>query len=81
MNLARAEDEAQPDLDESELAAALGSLAPIHREVLLLRLRDDMSYAEIALVAGCSIGTVRSRLHYAQQRAEELITRRRETVP
>lgn len=69
------------ELDESELNAALTALAPIHREVLLLRYRDDMSYAELALVAGCSIGTVRSRLHYARRRLQELITGRHENAP
>ena len=56
---------------------ALDDLAPAHREVCLLRYRDDLSYAEIALVMGCSIGTVRSRLHYARERLHELITHRR----
>jgi len=28
---------------------------------------DDLSHSEIAEVMGCSVGTVRSRLHYAKQ--------------
>jgi len=55
------------------LARAMAALAPIHREVLLLRHRDDLSYAEIALVVGCSIGTVRSRLHHARLRLHALL--------
>jgi RNA polymerase sigma-70 factor, ECF subfamily len=55
-----------------ELQAALAELSPLQREVLLLRYQDDLSYAEIALVLGCSIGTVRSRLHHAKRRMLEL---------
>jgi RNA polymerase sigma-70 factor, ECF subfamily len=61
------------DVTESMLDA-LDSLAPAHREVCLLRYRDGMSYAEIAMVMGCSIGTVRSRLHYAKERLHQLVT-------
>lgn len=50
------------------LDGALERLSPIHREVVLLRFRDELSYAEIAAVLGCSIGTVRSRLFLARQR-------------
>ena len=28
---------------------------------------DGLSHAEIAQILGCSVGTVRSRLHYAKQ--------------
>ena len=46
----------------------LERLPPLQREVVLLRYRDGLSYAEMALIAGCSVGTVRSRLFYARQR-------------
>lgn len=63
-------------LDESELEAVMATLTPAQREVLVLRYQDDLSYAEIALVVGCSVGTVRSRLHYAKQRLHECVARR-----
>ena len=44
----------------------LEALRPEHREVLLLRFLEEMSYESIAEVVGCSVGTVRSRLHYAK---------------
>ncbi len=69
-----AEDDA-PDVDG--LAAVIDDLAPIHREVLMLRYRDAMSYTEIALVVGCTVGTVRSRLHYARQHLHDLLAARR----
>ncbi len=63
-----ADDATDPAPDLPALDELLRDLAPIHREVLLLRYRDELSYTEIALVAGCSVGTVRSRLHYATRR-------------
>lgn len=54
----------------------LDALSAAHREVLLLRYRDDMSYEHMALVIGCSLGTVRSRLHFAKQRLHDVINRR-----
>jgi RNA polymerase sigma-70 factor, ECF subfamily len=70
-----ASDERESLLDGVLAEAQLSSLSPLHREVLLLRFRDGMSYAEIALVVGCSIGTVRSRLHHAKRRLHERLTR------
>ena len=66
-------DDAGAQFDEADLDAALEVLPPAQREVLLLRYRDDLSYAEIALVVGCAIGTVRSRLHHARLRLQETI--------
>jgi RNA polymerase sigma factor, sigma-70 family len=64
------EDERVGDLD---LAAIAEALPPTLREVLLLRYGNDLSYAEVALVMGCAVGTVRSRLHAARHRARQLI--------
>lgn len=46
--------------------AALGGLARGQREILSLRFLGGLTYAEIAGVLDCRIGTVRSRLHYAK---------------
>ena len=59
--------------DEAELERVIVQLPAIHREIVLLRHRDDLSYAEIAAVLGCSIGTVRSRLHHARRRLQLLL--------
>jgi RNA polymerase sigma-70 factor (ECF subfamily) len=53
--------------DAEHVHAALGRLAPEHREVLLLRFFEGMSYEDIAAVLGCQLGTVRSRIHYAKR--------------
>ena len=52
--------------DALEIHAALDRLAPEHREILVLRFLEDMTYEPIAKVTGCPIGTVRSRLYYAK---------------
>jgi RNA polymerase sigma-70 factor (ECF subfamily) len=46
----------------------LAILSVEHREALTLRFLENMSYDEIASVVGCSVGTIRSRLHYAKRR-------------
>jgi RNA polymerase sigma-70 factor (ECF subfamily) len=53
--------------DAVRVHAALGRLAPEHREVLLLRFIEGMTYEDIARVTGCRLGTVRSRIHYAKR--------------
>lgn len=47
--------------------AAMDGLKEKHRLVLAFRELDGMSYEEIALALGCSIGTVESRLHRARK--------------
>jgi RNA polymerase sigma-70 factor, ECF subfamily len=53
------------DLEE-ELKASLNALSPAHRDVVMLRYWEQMSYTEIALVVGRPVGTIRSRLHHAK---------------
>jgi RNA polymerase sigma-70 factor (ECF subfamily) len=52
--------------DPSAIQLGLERLSAPHREVLTLRFVDDLSYEEISEIVGCSLGTVRSRLHYAK---------------
>src|SRR5947209_8464851 len=52
--------------DAARVHAALGDLTPEHREVLVLRFLEGMSYEEIAQVVGDPLGTVKSRIHYAK---------------
>ena len=51
---------------DPELLAALEGLREEEREALLLLARGELSYAEIAVVTGVAIGTVRSRLNRAR---------------
>jgi RNA polymerase sigma-70 factor (ECF subfamily) len=59
--------------DAAAIHEALNELAPKHREVLVLYFLEDFSLAEIATVAGCSEGTVKSRLHYAKKAMKEIL--------
>jgi RNA polymerase sigma-70 factor (ECF subfamily) len=53
------------DQTRADLAAAMASLSPAHRETVLLRFVDDLSIDEIAAATGVPAGTVKSRLHHA----------------
>ncbi len=59
------------------LEHALAQLPADHREVLLLREIEDLSYAEIAVALGVAEGTVKSRI--ARARAALIETYRRNT--
>lgn len=61
-------------LENVELVHAnLERLSLPHREVLTLRFLESLDLSEIAEVLGCSIGTVKSRLHYAKSAMRELL--------
>jgi len=53
---------------QSEVLAAIEEMTRDHREILMLRYYDDLSYAEIAEVLGVKLGTVMSRLSRARTR-------------
>lgn len=56
-----------------QVRAALGHLKPEHREAVMLRHWEEMSYEEIAAATGVPVGTVMSRLHYARRRLRRLL--------
>jgi RNA polymerase sigma-70 factor (ECF subfamily) len=58
-------DQAVPQI--ADLRELIATLPPALRETLELRLRERLSYEEIAQVLGIPMGTVRSRLHAAMQ--------------
>jgi RNA polymerase sigma-70 factor (ECF subfamily) len=58
---------------EERINQAIDRLPPKHRQAVLLREIEGLSYQEIAEVAGCSVGTVMSRLHYAREKLKEKI--------
>ena len=59
------------DQFDEDLKAAVMSLPPEYRTVLLLWALGDLSYKEIAAVMGCALGTVMSRLFRARQQVGE----------
>ena len=52
---------------------AIGQLDEKHREVIILRHFQNMSYDQIAEALFCNKGTVTSRLYYARKKLEELL--------
>ena len=52
---------------QEKLNEAMHKLSIKHRTVVTLFEIDGLSHQEIAEITGSSVGTVRSRLHYAKQ--------------
>lgn len=57
-----------------DLVAALASLAPHEREILILRDIEELSAPETALYLGISVAAVKSRLHRARALMRERLT-------
>jgi RNA polymerase sigma-70 factor (ECF subfamily) len=55
---------------QEKLNEAMQKLSIRHRTVITLFEIDGLSHQEIAEVMDCSVGTVRSRLHYAKQQLQ-----------
>jgi RNA polymerase sigma factor (sigma-70 family) len=70
------EDYLESQMSET-VAKALDALTPDQRAVLVLADIEEYSYQEIAEIVGCSIGTVRSRLHRARNQLRRLMTKRK----
>ena len=57
----------------ARIEEALALLSAEHRAVVVLREIEGLSYEEIAEAAGCSVGTVMSRLFYARKKLQTLL--------
>ncbi len=60
--------------DERQVWQAIGKLDEKHREVIILRHFQNMSYDQMAEGLFCNKGTVTSRLYYARKQLEELLS-------
>ena len=69
------DDTASSAEDAQQIHAALDQLEPTHREVLVLRFLEELSYEEIGQIVDCPLGTVRSRIHYAKTALQRLLRR------
>ena len=69
-DLAQAEQAVLPEQEHrlalADIARALDSLPPSHREVVVMVALEDFSYREVAEITGVPIGTVMSRLSRAR---------------
>lgn len=72
---ALSEEIAVPNKNEDDLVSleeaakvhkCLKELRPEHKEVLMLRFLEQMTYQQMAEVIGCNLGTVKSRVYYAK---------------
>jgi len=59
---------------------AIGKLDDKHREVIVLRHFQNMSYDQMAKVLFCNKGTVTSRLYYARKHLEELLKAHKSSI-
>ena len=55
---------------QEKLNESLQKLSPKHRTVVILHEIEGLEHAEIAEITKTSVGTVRSRLHYAKQQLQ-----------
>jgi RNA polymerase sigma-70 factor (ECF subfamily) len=56
--------------ESKRINKVLSQISEEHREVVILREIDGLSYEEIARTIGISVGTVMSRLHYARKKLQ-----------
>jgi RNA polymerase sigma-70 factor (ECF subfamily) len=80
-----AQDDPLGDLTRNEVIEtvrqAVTALPEHYREVVILCDLHEMSYAEAALVLGCAVGTIRSRLHRARALLIEKLRATKEPDP
>ncbi len=66
---------------QQEVLAAIDKMTNDHKQILLLRYYDDLSYAEISSVLDIKLGTVMSRLSRARGRLLEVMEDKTELHP
>ena len=65
--------EADREFQASRLAHAIQALSAEHREVIVLRYFENLKIQQIAEQTDASVGTVKSRLHYAVRCLEKMM--------
>ena len=68
------EQQAMTNETKIELARAMEQLSPEHREILQLRVIEDLQYEQIADILGVRVGTVKSRLARARLALRKILT-------
>jgi RNA polymerase sigma-70 factor (ECF subfamily) len=61
---------------ESKIKKALGEIPEPFRDVLHLRIVEDLGYEEIAQIIECPLGTVKSRIHAGLELLRQILRRR-----
>ncbi len=65
--------EIEKEEQRERLRAAIESLSEKHRTVILMHVYNGMEYTEIAKQLGCSVGTIKSRMHYAIKSLRQIL--------
>ena len=58
-------------IDRSVLITALHELSSEHREAVVMKEVDGLTYEEIGLILGVPAGTVKSRVHFGMMKLRE----------
>lgn len=61
--------------EAERIVQAVRQLAPIHREVIELCFAHGFSYKEMAVIASCPVGTIKSRMSHALRQLARLLAR------
>lgn len=69
-----ADEEIAKEQERLKVREALQHLTPEQREVILLSRYEGLSYAEIARIAGCSEGAVKTRVFRAMETLKKVLT-------
>jgi len=56
----------------SQVRRCLDALPEKHRQIIRLRFFEDATLPDIAVILGCSLGTVKSRLHHALEKLRKM---------
>ena len=75
-SMARPDKQAQAHQLEQIIKEGLGSLGAEHREIVVLRDIENLSYQEISEITGLAEGTVKSRLFRARVQLKEYVKNR-----
>jgi len=65
--------EVEREEQRMRLRAAIESLSEKHRVVIIMHVYKGMEYAQIAEQLGCSVGTIKSRMHYAIKTLRQML--------
>jgi RNA polymerase sigma-70 factor (ECF subfamily) len=72
-SIPRPDVEIEKEEQRMRLRAAIELLSEKHRTVIIMHVYDGMEYAEIAKHLGCSVGTIKSRMHYAIKSLKQML--------
>jgi RNA polymerase sigma-70 factor (ECF subfamily) len=65
--------EIEREEQRERLRSAIEALSEKHRTVILMHVYKGMEYAEIAKQLRCSVGTIKSRMHYAIKALKQML--------